>query len=55
MAACKSIPEAGFTEMVLQRKEKDDQENALDSTKAAKAELKRRVLERTEQSGSSKK
>ena len=55
VTACKSVPDAVFNEMVLQRKEKDDQQKALDKTKAAKAELKKRVLEGAEQSGGSKK
>ena len=55
VAACKSVPDAVFNEMLLQRKEKDDQQKALDKTKAAKAELKKRVLEGAEQSGGSKK
>ena len=54
MAACRSVPEAVFNEMVLQRKEKDDHQKALDKTKAAKAELKKRVLEGAEQSANSK-
>ena len=52
MIAFTSIPDAVFNEMVLQRKEKYDQQKALDKTKAAKAELKKRVLEGAEQSGS---
>ena len=40
--------------MVLQRKEKDDPQKALDKTKAAKADLNKRVPEDAEQSGSSK-
>ena len=55
MAACKSVPDVVFNEMVFQRKENDDQQKALDKTKAAKAVLKKRVLEGAEQSGSSKK
>ena len=47
-AAYKSIPDAVFNEMVLQRKEKDDHQKALDKTKVAKAELKKRVLEGAE-------
>ena len=55
MADCKSVPDAVSNEMVLHRKEKDDQQKALDKTKAANAELRKRVLEGAEQSGSSKK
>ena len=55
VAAYKSVPEAAFNEMVLHRKEKDDEQKALDKTKAAKAELKKRVLEGAEQSANSKK
>ena len=55
MAACESVTDAVLNEMVLQRKEKDDHQKALDKTKAAKAELKKSVLEGDEQSGSSKK
>ena len=45
VAACKSVAEALFNEMVLQRKEKDDHPKGLGKTHAAKAELKKRVLE----------
>ena len=55
VAACKSGPEEVFNEMVLQRKEQHDQQKAPDKTKAAKAELKKRVLGGAEQSRSSKK
>ena len=44
VAACKSVPEAVFNKMLLQRKENDEHGKALDETKAAKAELKKRVL-----------
>ena len=54
VAACKPVPEALFNKMVLQRKVKDDHPKALGKTHAAKAELKKRVLEGAEQSGSSK-
>ena len=55
MAACKSVPEAPFNETVLLRKGKDDEQKALDKTKAGKAELKKKVLEGAEQSANSKK
>ena len=54
MAACKSVPEGIFNEMVLQRKEKDDQQKALVKSKAANAELRNTVLDGAEQSANSK-
>ena len=41
--------------MVLQRKEKDDQQKALDKNRAAEGELKKRMLKGAEQSANSKK